>query len=153
MRRDGIARQMRGRLQTAQGNDLNVEAPEEYHELTSCIECYACLNNCPMHRRNFNGGLPARWTRPIGRTRRKAIVGAILLVAEAANDPPGSTDHRGRPRGGAGNAIDLGLDECVGCPGCKCGVGINLKGLVVKALVDVAGDRLPSAAERARTRA
>ena len=51
------------------------------------------------------------------------------------------------------NAIDLGLDECVGCPGCKCGVGINLKGLVVKALVDVAGDRLPSAAERARTRA
>ena len=34
-------------------NDLNVEASEDYHELTSCIECYACLDNCPMHEKNF----------------------------------------------------------------------------------------------------
>ena len=77
VRRDGIARQMRGRLQTAQGNDLNVEAPEEYHELTSCIECYACLNNCPMHRRNFNGGLPGEMDAADRPDRQKAIVGAI----------------------------------------------------------------------------
>ena len=34
VRRDGIARQMRGLKVSAQGNDLNVEAPEVYHELT-----------------------------------------------------------------------------------------------------------------------
>ena len=43
VRRDGIARQMRGLKTSAQGNDLNVDAPEVYHDLTSCIECYACL--------------------------------------------------------------------------------------------------------------
>ena len=53
VRRDGIARQMRGLKTSAQGNDLNVDAPEVYHDLTSCIECYACLDKCPMHMRNF----------------------------------------------------------------------------------------------------
>ena len=154
VRRDGIARQMRGRLQTAQGNDLNVEAPEDYYELTSCIECYACLNKCPMHMRNFDSGLPGemdpadrpdpaqgyRWGNPF----------SLLKLQMIRIDP--LTTEAGR-EAALENAIDLGLDECVGCPGCKCGVGINLKGLVVKALVDAAGDRLPSAAERARPRA
>ena len=36
------------------GNELNVEAPDTYHDLTSCIECYACLDKCPMHARNFD---------------------------------------------------------------------------------------------------
>jgi len=48
VRRDGIARQMRGLKTSGQGNDLNVDAPDVYHELTACIECYACLDNCPM---------------------------------------------------------------------------------------------------------
>ena len=51
VRRDGIARQMRGLKTSAQGNDLNVDAPEVYHDLTSCIECYACLDKCPMHEK------------------------------------------------------------------------------------------------------
>jgi ferredoxin len=145
VRRDGIARQMRGRLQTAQGNDLNVEAPAEYHELTSCIECYACLNNCPMHMRNFDGGLPGDmdpadqpdpaegycWGNPF----------SLLKLQMIRIDP--LTTEAGRETA-LDNAIDLGLDACVGCPGCKCGVGIDLKGLVVKALVDDAGDGLPA---------
>ena len=58
VRRDGIARQMRGLKTSGQGNDLNVDAPDVYHELTACIECYACLDNCPMHARNFDDKLP-----------------------------------------------------------------------------------------------
>ncbi len=150
VRRDGIARQMRGRLQTTQGNDLNVEAPEGYHELTSCIECYACLNNCPMHQRNFDGGLPGdmdpadqpdpaegyRWGNPF----------SLLKLQMIRIDP--LTTEAGRETA-LDNAIDLGLDACVGCPGCKCGVGIDLKGQVVKALVDAAGDRLPAPEQNA----
>ena len=53
-KRDGVARQLRGKLPTSlRGNDLNVEAPEDYHALTACIECYACLDHCPMHERNL----------------------------------------------------------------------------------------------------
>lgn len=146
VRRDGIARQMRGRLQTAQGNDLNVDAPEAYHELTSCIECYACLNDCPMHLRNFGGKLPGdvpaeqqpdpaagyRWGNPF----------SLLKLQMIRLDP--LTTEAGRAAA-LENALDLGLDACVGCPGCKCGVGIDLKGLVVGGLLRAAGDRLPEA--------
>ena len=38
-------------------------------------------------------------------------------------------------------AIDLGLDSCASCPGCKCGVGINLKGKVIKPLLKAATER------------
>ncbi|MEM7750699.1 MAG: hypothetical protein AAF346_20795, partial [Pseudomonadota bacterium] len=40
------------------------------------------------------------------------------------------------------NAIELGLDACVECPGCKCGIGIDLKRQVVGSLLDAAKDRL-----------
>ncbi len=146
VRRDGIARQMRGRLSGgAQGNDLNVEAPEAYHDLTACIECYACLDNCPMHARNFAGGLPAdmpeghelpdpgegyRWGNPF----------SLLKLQRIRIDP--MTTDAGR-EAALDHAMDLGLDACVGCPGCKCGVGIDLKGQVVGELLAAAGDRLP----------
>ena len=39
-------------------------------------------------------------------------------------------------------AIDLGLDACVECPGCKCGVGIDLKNKVIKPLLEAAKDKL-----------
>ena len=39
-------------------------------------------------------------------------------------------------------AIDLGLDACVDCPGCKCGVGIDLKNKVIKPLLEAAKDKL-----------
>lgn len=155
VRRDGVARQMRGRLSLAgQGNDLNVEAPEAYHALTACIECYACLHNCPMHARNFGGRLPNkaepdapaaatpadtngrdpdgayRWGNPF----------SLLKLQRLRVDPV--TTETGREEA-LGQAIDLGLEACVGCPGCKCGVGIDLKGLVVAELLEAAGDRLP----------
>ena len=33
-------------------NNLNIEAEKSYHNLTACIECYACLHNCPLHKLN-----------------------------------------------------------------------------------------------------
>lgn len=147
VRRDGIARQMRGRLSRAgQGNDLNVEAPEAYHDLTACIECYACLDKCPMHARNFGGGLPGdvqnaedlpdaskgyRWGNPF----------SLLKLQRIRIDP--LTTDAGR-EAAVENAIDLGLDACVGCAGCKCGVGIDLMGQVVGELLEAAKDRLPT---------
>jgi len=147
VRRDGVARQMRGRLvTTGQGNDLNVQAPDDYHALTACIECYACLHECPMHARNFGGGLPedqAPQDRPDpGEGYRHGNPFSLLKLQRIRIDPL---------TGGAGkaaaldNAIDLGLDACVGCKGCKCGVGIDLMGKVVRPLLDAAGDRLPDA--------
>ena len=35
-------------------------------------------------------------------------------------------------------AKDLGLDSCLGCPGCKCGVGIDLKKEVIQPLLSKA---------------
>ncbi|MAO56365.1 MAG: hypothetical protein CMM61_11790 [Rhodospirillaceae bacterium] len=140
VRRDGIARQMKGRLASAQRtNDLNVEAPEDYHALTACIECYACLDGCPMHARNADApagdaasapGDGYRWGNPFS-----------LLKLQMLRLDPCVTDAG--KAAALDHAVDLGLDACVGCPGCKCGVGIDLKGKVVKELLNAAGDRLP----------
>lgn len=144
VRRDGIARQMQGRLPSGGGaNDLNVEAPAAYHDLTACIECYACLDNCPMHARNFGGELPGtaapdqipdategyRWGNPF----------SLLKLQRIRLDPVTSAADKAAA---IENAVELGLDACVECPGCKCGVGIDLKGQVVKALLEAAHDRL-----------
>jgi ferredoxin len=155
VRRDGIARQMRGHLaNAAQANDLNVEPPAAYHDLTACIECYACLNNCPMHARNFDGGLPGdlpegaeppdpakgyRWGNPF----------SLLKLQRIRIDP--LTTEAGRAAA-LDYAVALGLEACVGCPGCKCGVGIDLKGQVIAELVGAAKDRLPIAADQGTSR-
>ena len=143
VRRDGIARQMQGRLPDgARGNDLNVEAPAAYHDLTACIECYACLTNCPMHARNFADGLPAdvpaeeqpdpvtgyRWGNPF----------SLLKLQRFRLDP--LTTELGK-QAALDSAVDLGLETCRECPGCKCGVGIDLKGQVIAELLEAADNR------------
>ena len=143
VRRDGVARQMQGRLPGgAGGNDLNVEAPADYHDLTACIECYACLDGCPMHARNAADGEAAgqhdidlahgyRWGSPF----------SLLKLQRIRLDPLTTQPDK---EAALDNAIELGLDACVDCPGCRCGVGINLKGQVVGELLAAAGDRLPA---------
>ncbi len=133
VRRDGVARQLRGRLPVAaQGNDLNVEAPEAYHELTACIECYACLTGCPMHVRNGENADP-------GAGYEFGNPFSLLKLQRARLDPLGSPQSREQA---LNSAVELGLSSCVDCPGCKCGVGIDLKNLVVSELLTAAGDRL-----------
>ena len=31
---------------------MNKDADKTYHNLTACIECYACLDGCPLHKKN-----------------------------------------------------------------------------------------------------
>ncbi|SVC45196.1 uncharacterized protein METZ01_LOCUS298050 [marine metagenome] len=134
-KRDGVARQLRGKLPTSlRGNDLNVEAPEDYHALTACIECYACLDHCPMHERNLtadgderdeNGSY--RWGSPF----------SFLKMQRIRLDPVASEADKEEALSAAQY---LGLEICRDCPGCKCGVGIDLKRKVVKPLLEAIPD-------------
>ena len=138
VRRDGIARQMRGLKTSGQGNDLNVDAPDVYHELTACIECYACLDNCPMHARNFDDKLPGEMETDLPDPSIGYKYGnpfSLLKLERLRQDPICS--EKGREIA-IDKAIDLGLDACVECPGCKCGVGIDLKNKVIKPLLEAA---------------
>ena len=133
VRRDGVARQMRGRLTSvAQGNDLNQDPPEDYHKLTACIECYACLQGCPMHARNFED------SNDLGASKgyRHGNPFSLLKLQMLRIDPLSS--EAGRERA-LEHAKDLGLDACRDCKGCKCGVGIDLMGKVVRPLLAAAG--------------
>ena len=55
VKRDMIPRQMVGYNKISSKNNLNVEANNTYHNLTACIECYACLDGCPIHKKNNLG--------------------------------------------------------------------------------------------------
>ena len=132
VKRDNISRQLRGKLKTnTTKNDLNVEAPKEYHELTACIECYACLEKCPMHEKNSHDLKPNyekeyKWGNPF----------TLLKLQTVILDPLTSKDD---VKCSINSAIDFGLETCLDCPGCKCGVGIDLKGKVIKPLVEKSG--------------
>ncbi len=135
VRRDGVARQMRGRLASvAQGNDLNQDTPDDYHALTACIECYACLHNCPMHARNIQNDAaasPAKgylWGNPF----------SLLKLQMLRMDPLSS--EAGREQA-LEHAKELGLDACRDCKGCKCGVGIDLMGKVVQPMLEAAREQ------------
>lgn len=133
---------MRGLKTSAQGNDLNIEAPEVYHDLTACIECYACLDKCPMHSRNFEGKLPGDVKDALPNASEGYIHGnpfSLLKLERLRNDP--LTSEQGKNIA-IEKAIDLGLDACLDCPGCKCGVGIDLKNKVVKPLLEAAKNKL-----------
>jgi hypothetical protein len=65
---------------------------------------------------------------------------SLLKLQRARLDPLGSSQSREQA---LKSAVELGLSSCVDCPGCKCGVGIDLKNLVVSELLTAAGDRLP----------
>ena len=66
--------------------------------------------------------------------------------AEATTTPPltvASLDPLSSDAGrdqALAHAEDLGLDACRDCKGCKCGVGIDLMGKVVRPLLEAAGE-------------
>tara|TARA_B100000686_G_scaffold352887_1_gene456381 strand:+ start:1405 stop:2145 length:741 start_codon:yes stop_codon:yes gene_type:complete len=142
VRRDGIPRQLRGLKTTAKGNDLNVEAPKNYHELTACIECYACLDKCPMHAKNFDDDLPNKTKGKMPKPEDGYKYGnpfSLLKLERICLDP--LTSESGKEIA-IQKAIDLGLETCIECPGCKCGVGIDLKGKVIKPILERAKDKI-----------
>ena len=132
VRRDGVARQMRGRLASvAQGNDLNQDPPDDYHALTACIECYACLQGCPMHARNLAKGEEINTSDSYTYGNPFSLLKLQLLRL----DPMNKDADREKA---LAHAKELGLDTCKSCSGCKCGVGINLMGKVVRPLLAAA---------------
>ena len=147
VRRDGVARQLRGRLSTAgQANDLNIEASEDYHTLTACIECYACLHECPMHARNFEKAPPPDRApkEQAGPTQGYAYGNpfSLLKLQRLRTDP--LTSDAG-VEAAMDNAMALGLHTCIDCKGCKCGIGIDLMGKVIRPLLDSVNDRADAA--------
>lgn len=141
VRRDGISRQLRGMDNSSKRNELNVEAPDEYHDLTACIECYACLHNCPMHARNVSNGMESNneeGANPYSQAYKYGNPFSLLKLERLRLDP--LSTEAGKEEA-LDNAINLGLDTCIECPGCKCGVGINLKGLVIKPLLEAAKNK------------
>ncbi len=129
VRRDGVARQMRNRLTSvAQGNDLNKDPPEDYHALTACIECYACLQNCPMHAKNFENGAEASASDGYQYGNPFSLLKLQILRLDPLNTDAGREQA-------LVNARELGLETCKDCAGCKCGVGINLMGKVVRPML------------------
>lgn len=129
VRRDGVARQLRDRLmRAAPGNDFNQDAPEDYHELTACIECYACLQGCPMHARNFAEGTDAAPHDGYGYGSPFSLLKLQMLRLDPLNTEAGREEA-------LEHAKALGLDICKDCAGCKCGVGIDLMGKVVRPML------------------
>ena len=123
--RDKISKQMIGYNKISLKNNLNVEADITYHKLTACIECYACLEGCPMHAKNdFSENKDAyTYGNPFS-----------LLKLQRLYVDPLTPDYEKATI--ISKAKSLGLETCLECPGCKCSVGINLKEDVIKPLLE-----------------
>ncbi len=135
-RRDGINRQLRDRLPKVAGNPDGDPEPG-YHSLNRCIECYVCLDGCPMHDRNFEEGLPAgEEAAPPDEGYRHGNPYSMLKLQRVQHDNAAGPDDREQTLRAA---LDLGLESCVDCKGCRCGVGIDLMKEVIKPLLDKAG--------------
>ena len=137
VKRDGIARQMKGYNNISLKNDLNIEADSSYHNLTACIECYACLDGGPLHKKNdlevkdnnnvYSFGNPF----------------SFLKLQRLYIDPLTPEEEKRRI---IEKAKSLGLEtyrrEYKDLK-IKCGVGINLKDEVIRPLLDAAfGDHI-----------
>ena len=132
VKRDAITRQMKGYNNISHTNDLNKDADKTYHNLTACIECYACLDGCPVHAKNnivdTQNNVAYKYGNPY----------SLLKIQRLLIDPLTPESEKDRL---IDKAKSLGLDiyrrEYKNLK-IKCGVGINLKGEVIKPLLDVA---------------
>ena len=131
VKRDGISRQMIGYNKIAYKNNLNVEADNSYHNLTACIECYACLDGCPLHKKNdleVKDNNAYTYGNPF----------SFLKLQRLYIDPLTPEEEK---RGIIEKAKNLGLEtykKKYKNLKIKCGVGINLKDEVVKPLISAA---------------
>ena len=137
VKRDAITRQMKGYNNISHTNDLNEDADKTYHNLTACIECYACLDGCPVHAKNNSVDIQNNVAYKYGNPY------SFLKIQRLLIDPLTPESEKDRL---IDKAKSLGLDiyrrEYKNLK-IKCGVGINLKGEVIKPLLDVAyGDEI-----------
>ena len=136
VKRDSISRQLIGFNNISRKNNLNVEADKAYHNLTACIECYACLDGCPLHKKNNledKDNSAYQYGNPF----------SFLKLYRLYIDPLTPEVEKKRI---IEKAEILGLDtyrrefEKLKI---KCGVGIDLKNEVIKPLLDITyGDQV-----------
>jgi succinate dehydrogenase / fumarate reductase iron-sulfur subunit len=88
---------------------------EAWVSLGRCIDCYACLDGCPLSA--SGQGDPA----------------ALLRLQRVRVDPGASPAQR---RAALERAEALGLAACADCRACRCGVGIHLQREVIGPLLD-----------------
>ena len=137
VKRDGIARQMKEYNNISSKNNLNVEADLSYHNLTACIECYACLDGCPLHKKNDleikDGNDAFLFGNPF----------SFLKLQRLYMDPLTPDSEKIKI---INKAKELGLETYrreYNNLKIKCGVGINLKDEVIKPLIKNAfGDQV-----------
>ena len=131
VKRDAIPRQMIGYNKIPYKNNLNVEADVSYHNLTACIECYACLDGCPLHKKN-NLEVEENNAYLFGNPF------SFLKLQRLYIDPLTPEEEK---KGIIEKAKSLGLEtyrrEYQNLK-IKCGVGINLKDEVIKPLLHAA---------------
>jgi len=123
--RDKVNKQLQRTIPPSSTNHSVAPTPKE-SSLNRCIECYGCLSDCPMHKRNdldstdseegFKYGNP--YTLP-------KIKSAMLSPCQSESNKKQLLNK----------AINLGLDSCLNCDGCKCQVGISLTNEVIEPLL------------------
>ena len=121
-----INRALRSVASAASVRPASGEEQAQSNRLNRCIECYACLDGCPLHERNQNEAGDA------GAVRSGNPY--LFLKLQRARIPASAANTAAAPALKA--ALDLGLEVCRSCAGCKCGIGINLKADVIEPLLN-----------------
>jgi len=133
VRRDEVNRQLAGRLPAARAPRMASGAEAAaLHSLNRCIECYACLSECPSHARNAPQG-PYRFGNPY----------SFLRIRKVMIDPGATPEDRARA---LELARELGIAEydATNVPGC--GMGIHLTREVIVPLQEAAREVPPGRA-------
>jgi len=102
--------------------------------LNRCIECYACLSDCPMHQRN------PREKNASGAASQSAGNPYLLLRLQALRSA--EQEQPETQRSMLQTAARLGLNACLDCEGCRCQVGIDLDQEVIQPLLNGAAASL-----------
>ncbi len=139
--RDGINRQVSRRLPmvevASRTGAAAYGAPGRYHSLGRCIECYACLDGCPLHGENFpaqGDGSGVERDSHGGYLRGNPYT--FLRLERVRLDPASEPAHS---EAALTAARELGIDRCRSCEACKCQVGIHLIKDVIRPLSAAVG--------------
>jgi fumarate reductase (CoM/CoB) subunit B len=126
--REHINKQLQRVSQPAPVNQQEIPSVE-ISSLNQCIECYGCLSGCPMHQRNDAEEPDSTYGFRYGNPYTLLKLRRAMLEPTCGDDEKNSLLNR---------AVDLGLDSCLDCDGCKCQVGIGLVSEVVEPLLSEA---------------
>ncbi|MCB9765887.1 MAG: FAD-binding protein [Alphaproteobacteria bacterium] len=121
--RSAVRTQLAGRLPGTPA--VPTTSPSAAHEaLGRCIDCYACLEGCPLHARNpLEPDEALRWGNP-----------CTFLHLQRVRESPGASAEVQQQA--VSVAEELGLAACASCKGCRCGVGIRLVQDVIEPLLE-----------------